>query len=186
MPVRYPANALCLGLLCAALVAGCASLTQPWQAPAVALAGLRVKEITLARQTFVVTLAVKNPNDRALPITAMTYRIQIEGSEVVQGATALDRQVPAFGEALVDVEVAGSLFGLLEQLPSLALEDRPRDWIVSGTVTIAGLLTLPYRYSGRVDARQLLSRTVTGFVSAPPGSLPTGHKPPGPRPGEPP
>jgi hypothetical protein len=162
MPVRHRANSLCLGLLGAALVSGCASLTQPWQAPAVALAGMRVKEITLARQTFIVTLAVTNPNDRALPITAMTYRIQIEGSDVVQGASVLDRQVPAFGEALVEVEVAGSLLGLLQQLPSLALEDRPRDWTVSGTATIAdGLLTLPYRYSGRVDAKQLLSRTVT-------------------------
>lgn len=161
MPVRHLANSLCLGLLCVALVSGCASLTRPWQAPEVALAGLRIKEITLASQTFVVTLAVKNPNDRALPITAMTYRIQIEGSEVVQGASALDRQIPAFGEAVVDVEVAGSLLGLVAQLPSLALEDRPRDWTVSGTVTIAdGLLTLPYRYSGQVDAKQLLSRIV--------------------------
>jgi len=127
----------------------------------VALAGLRIKEITLASQTAVVTLAVKNPNDRELPITAMTYRIQIEGSEVVQGASALDRQIPAFGEAVVDVEVAGSLLGLVAQLPSLALEDRPHDWTVSGTVTIAdGLLTLPYRYSGQVDAKQLLSRIV--------------------------
>jgi hypothetical protein len=161
MSVRYPVNSLCLGLLCAALVYGCASLTRPWQAPEVALAGLRIKEITLARQTFVVTLAMKNPNDRALPITAMTYRIQIGGSDVAQGASALDRQIPAFGEALVDVEVAGSFLGLVAQLPTLALEDRPRDWTVSGTVTIAdGLLTLPYRYSGRVDTKQLLSRAV--------------------------
>ncbi len=82
MPVRHPANLLCLRLLGAALFSGCASLTQPWQAPEVALVGIRVKEITLARQTFVVTLAVRNPNDRPLPIKAMSYRIQIVGSEV--------------------------------------------------------------------------------------------------------
>jgi hypothetical protein len=162
MHVRHLPNSLYLGLLCAALVSGCASLTKPWQAPEVALAGLRVKEVTLARQTFVVTLAVKNPNDRSLPIKAMTYQIQIEGNEVVQGTSTLDRQIPAFGDALVDVEVAGSLLGLIEQLPSLALADVPRDWTVSGTVTIAdGLLTLPYRYSGQVDVKKLLSRNVT-------------------------
>ncbi len=58
--------------------------------------GMRVKEFTLARQTFVVTLVVRNPNDRPLPITAMSYRIQIEGSEAAQGASVLDRQAPAF------------------------------------------------------------------------------------------
>jgi LEA14-like dessication related protein len=128
----------------------------------VALAGLRVKEVTLARQIFVVTLTVKNPNDRALPIKAMTYRIQIEGREVVQGASTLDRQIPAFGDARVDVEMAGNLLGLLQQLPSLTQEDVPLDWTVSGTATLAdGLLTLPYRYSGQVDTKKLLSRTVT-------------------------
>jgi hypothetical protein len=34
------------------------------------------------------------------------------------------------------------------------------EWTVSGTATIAdGLLTLPYRHSGQVDARALLART---------------------------
>jgi LEA14-like dessication related protein len=159
MPVRLRRNRWCLVLLCAVLVSDCASLNEPWEAPEVAFAGLRVKELTLAQQTFVVTLAVRNPNDRTLPITAMTCRLQIEGREVAQGASTLDRQIPAFGDALVDVEVAGSLLGLIQQLPALARKDEPIDWTVSGTATIAdGVLTLPYRYSGQVSARTLLSR----------------------------
>ena len=127
-----------------------------------AFAGLRVKEVTLARQTVIVTLTVRNPNDRPLPIKAMTCRLQIEGSEVARGASTLDRQIPAFGDALVDLDIEGSLLGLIQQLPSLSLKDAPLDWTVSGTVTIAdGFLTLPYRYSGQVDAKTLLSR---GFI----------------------
>jgi LEA14-like dessication related protein len=161
MPVRLRRNRLCLVFLCTLLVTGCASLSEPWQVPEVAFAGLRVTEFTLARQTFVVILVVRNPNDRTLPIKAMTCRLQVEGSEVVQGASTLDRQIPAFGHALVDVEVAGSLLDLIQQLPSLALKDEPIDWTVSGTATIAdGFLTLPYRYSGQVNARTLLSRGV--------------------------
>ena len=161
MPVRLRRNRWCLVLLCAVLVSGCASLSEPWEAPEVAFTGLRVKELTLAQQTFVVTLAVRNPNDRTLPIKAMTCRLQIEGREVAQGASTLDRQIPAFGDAVVDVEVAGSLLGLIQQLPTLARKDEPIDWTVSGTVTIAdGFLTLPYWYSGQVDAKKLLSRTV--------------------------
>lgn len=149
----------CLLLLYAVLFSGCASLTEPWKAPEVTFAGLRVKQLTLAHQTFVVTLAVGNPNDRALPIKAMTCRLQIEGREVAQGASTLDDQIPAFGNALVNVEVAGGLLGLAQPLPSLALKEGPIDWTVSGTVTIAdGFLPLPYRYSGQVDAHTLLSR----------------------------
>ena len=162
MGIRLLRNPLCPVLLCAVLVAGCATLTERWQSPEVAFAGLRLKEVTLARQTVIVTLTVRNPNDRPLPIKAMTGRLQVEGNEVARGASTLDRQIPAFGEALVDLDVEGSLVGLIQQLPSLSLKDAPLDWTVSGTVTVAdGFLILPYRYSGQVDAKTLLSR---GFV----------------------
>lgn len=159
-----------LGLvLLLSLLVGCASLTKSWEAPEVALAGLRVKELTLARQTVVLTLAMRNPNDRTLPIKGLTYRLKLEGNEIAQGASALDRQIPAFGDALVDVDVTGSLLGLIQQLPALALKDRPLDWTITGTATIAdGLLTLPYRYSGQVDPRELLARGEAALRVPPP------------------
>lgn len=159
-----------LGLvLLLSLLAGCASLTKPWEAPEVALAGLRVKELTLARQTVVLTLAMRNPNDRTLPIKGLTYRLKLEGNEIAQGASALDRQIPAFGDALVDLDVTGSLLGLVQQLPALALRDRPLDWTITGTATIAdSLLTLPYRYSGQVDPRELLARGDAALRVPPP------------------
>jgi hypothetical protein len=148
-----------VAFLGAALLAGCTSLTKPWHAPEVSLAGLRVKELTLARQVAVATLAVHNPNDRPLPIKAMTYRLKLEGKELAEGGGTLERQIPAFGEALVDVEVFGSLLGWGQMLPALALRETPLDWTVSGTATIAdGLLTLPYRYSGQVDPQELLAQ----------------------------
>jgi hypothetical protein len=141
------------------LLAGCASLTKPWQSPEVSLVGLQPKELSLARQVFVATLAVRNPNDRTLPIKAMTYRLKLDGQELAEGGGALDRQIPAFGESTVDVEVVGSLLGLAQYLPALAVRQGPLDWTVSGTATIAdGFLTLPYRYSGQVDPQELLSQ----------------------------
>jgi len=145
-------------LLIIALISGCASLTKSWIAPEVALTGLRIKELSLLRQVFVVTLAVRNPNDRTLPITALTYRIKLEGNELAQGSSQLDRQIPPLGTAPVDVEVVSSLLGISQQLPALALKDRPLDWTVSGTASLAnGLLPLPYRWSGQIDPKALLS-----------------------------
>lgn len=141
-----------------ALISGCASLTKPWIAPEVALTGLKIKELTLLRQVFIVNLTVRNPNDRTLPIKGLTYRITLEGNELAQGSSQLDRQIPPLGTALADVEVVGSLLGITRQLPALALKDRPLDWTVSGTASLAnGLLPLPYRWSGQIDPKALLS-----------------------------
>lgn len=157
-----PATArFAIWILVAFLLAGCASLTRPWEAPEVALAGVSVGEIGLARQTFVVTLSVRNPNDRALPIEALTYRLSLEGVELAQGSSALESQIPAFGEAMVDVEVVSSLLGVAGQLPAMALKDSPLEWQVTGTATLTGgLLRLPYRYSGEIDPARLLSGAV--------------------------
>lgn len=149
-----------LGLmLLISLLSGCAglsNLTRPWTAPEVALLQLQPKALGLTRQVLIATLAVKNPNDRTLPIKAMTYQIGLEGQDVAEGGGALAQQIPAFGTATVDVEVNGSLLMLIQQLPVLALKNRPLTWNIAGTVTIAdGWLTLPYRYSGKIDAKQL-------------------------------
>jgi LEA14-like dessication related protein len=153
---------LMLAVLGAVMASGCttlsAPLASPWKTPKVALVGLTVKEVTLARQTFGVRLAVHNPNDRALPIRAMTWRLQIEGQDLAEGAAELEQRIPAFGDALVDMEAAGNLVGLTEQAALLATTRGPVAWKVSGTVTLAdGLLPLPYWYSGRVDAKALIA-----------------------------
>jgi hypothetical protein len=157
--VRPFARLGCAAFLGVALLAGCASLTKPWLSPEVSLVGLQPKELGLARQVFVATLAVRNPNDRTLPIKAMTYRLKLDGKELAEGGGALERQIPAFGESTVDVEVVGSLLGLAQYLPAFAARQGPLDWTVSGTATIAdGFLTLPYWYSGQVDPQELLSQ----------------------------
>lgn len=150
---------LALLLLLSSLFGGCATLTQPWEAPEVALIGFQPKEIGLDRQVFSLTLAVKNPNDRTLPIKAMTYRLSLEGQQIAEGGGELERQIPAHGETTADVEVIGSLLSLAQQLPALTLTQRPLDWTVSGTVSIVGgLIALPYSYSGQIDPQALTSR----------------------------
>lgn len=147
-------------IACAILaLAGCATLTKPWNTPEVSLAGLRATELGLARQSFIVRLRVRNPNDRTLPIKAMTYRLFLEDNELANGAGELDRQIPAFGEETVEVEVNGNLLALVPQLPILAMKQGDLAWKISGTLTVAGgLITLPYRYSGEIDPKALLSQ----------------------------
>jgi LEA14-like dessication related protein len=140
---------------------GCASLTEDWKAPQLALVSVRPKALALEQQSFLVRLRVENPNDRTLPLSAMTYRISVEGRELAHGATELERTIPPFGEETVDVEVSSNLVALLPQLSIFALSRDKLRWKLSGTVALAsGLFTLPFWYSGEIDPRAVIASRV--------------------------
>jgi LEA14-like dessication related protein len=135
---------------------GCAGLTQPWLAPEVMLTSLKPQQITLKEQSFLVGLRIRKPNDRMLPIKAMTYTLSLEGTEIAAGGGKLDRQIPAFGEEQVEVSVTGSASTLAGMLPTLLLKSEPLQYRIAGTVTVAGVVPIPYRYSGEIDPKTLL------------------------------
>ena len=148
-----------LGLVVLSLLligAGCASLTRSWIAPEVMVTSLKPQQIALTEQLLLVGLKIHNPNDRTLPIKAMTYRLYLEGDEIATGGGTLERQIPALGDASVEVSVVASALALAGKLPTLALQSRPWAYRISGTVTVAGVVPIPYRYSGEIDPRELV------------------------------
>ena len=140
----------------AGLLLGCAGVSESWQSPEVTLVAVQPKALSLTHQVFLVRLEVKNPNDRTLPVQAMTYRLSLEGEVVATGRGELERQIPAQGSAEVEVEVVGDLVGLATRLPGLLQADRPLHWTISGTAALAGgLVVLPYSRSGSLDPQSL-------------------------------
>jgi len=107
-------------------------------------------------QSELLGLRIRNPNDRMLPIKAMTYRLSLEGDEVARGGGALDRQIPAFGEETVEVSLDGDAGLLLRKRPALALQKPPWDYRIAGTATVAGFVPIPYRHSGEIDPKQIV------------------------------
>jgi LEA14-like dessication related protein len=150
-------------VVAALLLTACASLTQSWQAPEVQLTSIKPERIGLDQQTLRVGLNLKNPNDRMLPIKAMTYKLSLEGTQIAEGGGALDKQIPAFGEAPVEVEVVADAGAALGLLPTLALRREPIGYRIAGTVTVAGVVPIPYRYSGEVAPDQLLRAAGLGL-----------------------
>ncbi|NEX20070.1 LEA type 2 family protein [Thiorhodococcus mannitoliphagus] len=139
---------------------GCGSLQPSWEAPEVTLAAVRLQELGVMRQVFVLTLAVRNPNDRALPVEAISYRLQLEGREIASGQSRFERQIPPHAEAQIEVDLIADLVLLAQRLPALLRSDRPLEWALSGTVTLAGgWVRLPYRRSGRLDPAELAAQT---------------------------
>lgn len=154
-PAHRALAALLLAATTALMLLGCATLTRPWLAPEVSLRSLAAQEIGAERQTLLLGLQIDNPNDRPLPIRALTYRLAVEGQELASGASTLERLIPANGSGDAQVSVALDGAALLRQLPALALAGRPLRYRLSGTATV-GLLPLPFQHSGEIDPQELL------------------------------
>ncbi len=146
-------------LMILALMAGCAYVTKSWITPGVNLVGVRPVQVTAEQQTFIVSLNVNNPNDRTLPIIGATYDLEVEGHEVANGAGNLDKQIPAFSEDVVDIEVNTKLMDLIRDVPSLAFSGGEWSYKVSGVLKLAGgYIPVPFSYSGKVEAAQIMGR----------------------------
>jgi len=144
-------------LLLLPVLSGCAQLTKPWTSPEVSMAGFRPGEFTPNQQTSIVSLKVKNPNDRTLPVKGATYTLAVEGHAIANGGGALDRQIPAFGEEVVDVEVNTRLSDLIRKVPELTLTGGRWDYRISGNLRLAGgYLLMPFSYGGEVEVANLM------------------------------
>jgi len=144
-------------LLLLLVLSSCTQLTEPWTSPEVSMAGFRSGEFTQDRQTFIVSLKVKNPNDRTLPVKGATYALEVEGHAIANGGGELDRQIPAFGEEVVDIEVNTELLDLVRKMPELALTGGRWDYRISGILKLAGgYLPVPFNYGGEVEAADLM------------------------------
>lgn len=139
-------------------LAGCAGLGGSWIAPEVELARVQPRSIGLGAQSFLVTLRLHNPSDRTLPIKAMSYRVQLEGRQIAEGETELERLIPPGGSEQVDVPVHSNLLTSIPDLPHRLLGGEALDWTVTGTVWIraGGLrVPLPYQRRGQIDRTDL-------------------------------
>jgi LEA14-like dessication related protein len=133
-------------VLAAGLVlAGCA-LTPRLSPPTLTVVNVQLNGSDLWEQHLTVRMHVQNPNDRTLPIRAITYTLEVEGQPLASGESAASFVVPALGEAEFDMNVTTNLAGTFLKL------------IGRGS----GALSQPvaYRLTGKVSLSQGLMRSI--------------------------
>lgn len=138
-------------LLCLTLLAACATFPGRLEEPTIDLVGLDVREIGLLQQRYVLTLAVQNPNARAIPVQGMSYRLEIGGQAFARGVSSRAFTLPAYGQTTVDVELTTNLLSTLRHMQTL-LERNPDklDYRLSGKLDVDLPLigTLPFENKG--------------------------------------
>ncbi len=134
-----------IGVVAALLALGaCAALRGDLAAPDVALAGLRMGQGDGMYQTLYVDLMISNPNSIALKFNAISYRIRIEGRDLVSGTSREPLEIPSGGVKKYTVPATIGLmsgFGLIRDLMN-----KPKNKIayeLNATLEPGGLFSMP-------------------------------------------
>jgi LEA14-like dessication related protein len=145
----FPAYAMVLCLL----LAGCAGTGGYRDSPQVALLSIEPLDLPTAEQHYALRLRILNPNDVALPVSGIDYSIEINRQQFAYGVSRQSVQIPAHGEALLDVEVVSRLLNVLRQAQQLAEQGSGViGYRVSGRLSLErSPVRVPFDYSGQLN-----------------------------------
>jgi len=139
-------------LLCAALLAACAGLQPYAEPPRVSLVSIRPLAMQVLEQRFAIQLRVLNPNDVELPVSGMSYALEINGREFAYGVSQQAVAIPPYGEALIEVEMVSNLLNVMQQLQRLEeTTEGGLQYRLHGTLGLTGRgARLPFDYTGEL------------------------------------
>lgn len=133
-------------------LSGCALFHNDFIAPDVSVAGLRMGQGDGMSQTILVDLLIANPNKTTVKFNAISYRVRIDGRDLVNGASREPLELAAGGTQKYTVPATVSLmsgFGLVRDLIS-----KPKNKIayeLNATLEPSGLFSMPISVR-KVDA----------------------------------
>jgi LEA14-like dessication related protein len=132
---------------------GCAGMGYREAEVKVNIASLQLLESTLMEQRYLVKLRLQNRSPRTLRIEGMSFDVELNSKDFASGVSNQSLAVPAYDEALVEVKVSSTLFGIIRQLQSMQQPGRDSfDYRISGRVnTVGGYFSLPFEESGVID-----------------------------------
>jgi len=139
-------------LVGACALAGCSVFAPKLQSPHLSIANVELLSSTFWEQRLRVHILVENPNDRPLPVSALSYSIEVAGQELAHGAANESFVVPASGasEFATDVtaNMAGAVIAILGRAHGGANE--PIDYRIVGEVRLAGgfVRSIPFEHQG--------------------------------------
>ncbi len=139
-------------VLLAVLFSGCAGLGTYTEPPRVSLVSIQPKEVGVLEQRYALQLRILNPNDTALPVAGMQYTLQINDREFAYGVSRQPVSIPAYGEALLDVDVVSNLLSVLRQLQEANTgKQESLTYRLSGSLSLENRAgKLPFDYHGEL------------------------------------
>ena len=135
-----------LAILC--LLTACASTGDLISTPGVSLRNVEITDIDFTSQTFLLRFDVTNPNPFPLPISTVSYAVELEGYRFASGSTAGGFTVPSSGDAEFAISVELDLMKTAPQLLFIVRDSARRDipYTLSGKFGLDIPLIEPVRF----------------------------------------
>ncbi len=134
------------------LLSACAGLPTRTEAPRVSLVNLQLLGAELLEQRYGMTLRVQNPNDFPLRIRGVDFHLEVNGEHFADGVGNQALDIPAFGEARMELQVSSNLWRLLQQIRDMG-EGRRQElsYRVHGRISLSGALgRIPFENKGSI------------------------------------
>jgi len=141
-------------LFVAIVLSSCASTAGLVSAPGVSLSDVEVTQLDFKSQTFLLGFDVTNPNPFPLPVTSVSYGVELDGQRFATGKTQGSFVVPANGDGEFAISVR---LDLLKSSPQLlyTVRDATRGdvtYALKGSLGVGLPATKPIRFesSGQI------------------------------------
>lgn len=135
------------------LVMSCASLQDMVQKPTVRVEGMHLDNLSLFEATLRFDLKVENPNPLSVTVRSVTYDLELNNREFMQGTLDQGLKLPSGGTDVVQLPLTVSYFDLFDSASDL-FKHQTVAYTLSGTVGI-GPLDIPYRSTGELPIPKL-------------------------------
>src|SRR5258708_33678507 len=137
----------------------CSLVTPKFERPTVSVTGIELVNGNLLQQNFRVKFNIRNPNDRALPVSGLHAALSVGGEPVAQGQNERAFVVPAKGDVEFDMMITANMALALLKLGHAM--DQHADSIaydVSGaaSVDLPFLHDLPFHQTGSFSLEGML------------------------------
>jgi len=148
------------------MLAGCAGLGKTVEPPRAQIANIRVQEMRGLETVFQVELRVINTNDIPLTVDGMDCELKINDRSFAVGVSGHQVEIPAFGTAVVPVELYSSVLDVLKNLVAMGREKTDKlNYKLTGNIRIEGGAmmpsSLPFESKGELSLTDL-TRTPSG------------------------
>ena len=140
-----------LPILLSLALGACSAMAPKFNRPTVSVVSVEMRGGNLLQQNFAVKLSIRNPNDRALPVSGLHLSLSSGGEEIASGANDHAFVVPAFGDSEFDMTIKANMaLALLKLANKMDQHAESIDYEVNGTahLDVAFLRDLPFHQTG--------------------------------------
>ena len=140
-------------LVLSLLLSACASMMPRDDRVKVTIVDIRPLESTLMEQRFLVKLRLQNRASEPLSIKGMSFDLELNGKDFASGVSNQAVTAEGYGEALLEVKVSSTLFGVIRQIQTLQnREPQAFQYRISGSLSSPGsLFGLGFSEQGEID-----------------------------------